>query len=53
VPGAQLVAQPLESGIVIEQDAEQSLLGLHVGRRVGDLGRRGRTQIEHGNEGHG
>jgi len=32
----QVVAQPFESGVVVEQGAQQRLFGLHVGGRVRD-----------------
>ena len=50
----QAVADPLEGGVVVEQRAEQRLLGLHIGRRVGDRRVVGDgPQVEGGNKSHG
>ncbi len=54
VPTLQLVRQALVGGIVVQQHAQQGLLGLDVGRGVRDVdGVRDGAQIERGDEGHG
>ena len=50
----QIVADPLEGGVVIEQRAQQRLFGLDIGGRVGDRHIVGDgAQVECGYEGHG
>ncbi len=54
VTGLQIVADPLEGGVVVEQGAQQRLFGLHVGRGMRDRHVVGdRAEIESGNKGHG
>jgi len=50
----ELVVQPLIGGVVEQNRAQQRLLGLNVGRGVGDVhGHGGGTKIERGSESHG
>ena len=54
VPGLQIVADPLEGGVVVEERAQQRLFGLDVGRGMGDRHLVGHgTQVERWNESHG
>jgi hypothetical protein len=54
VAGLQPVAQPLERGVVVEQGAQQRLLGFHIGWSMGDGDVVGHgAEIERGDEGHG
>ena len=54
VPRLQVVADPLEGGVVVEERAQKRLLGLHVGRGVRDRHLTGdRAQVEGWYEGHG
>ena len=50
----QVVADPLEGGVVVEEGAQERLFSLDVGRRVRDgLVVGDGSQVESGNEGHG
>jgi len=49
----QVIAQPLEGGVVVEQGAQQRLFGLDIGRRMRDDDIVGRgTKVERGDKGH-
>ena len=52
--GLQVVAETLVGGVVVQQDAQQRLLGFHVVRRHVDrgLGKTGENEIERGYERH-
>ena len=53
VGGLELIAQALIGAVVVEQDSQQGLFSLDIGRCVGDFGGvRGRAEVKKRYKGH-